>query len=81
MARASYSLQKYRKIPLESANGTTYTANIWHKTLSGTSEYILAADGIKLDWESADVQDKNSPILASKLTLDVMVANSTRKMK
>tara|TARA_R100000742_G_C4277798_1_gene99969 strand:- start:488 stop:2959 length:2472 start_codon:yes stop_codon:yes gene_type:complete len=79
MARAAYGLQIYRVIPLESANGTTYTARIWTTYSGGSSEYKLASNGLKLDWESADVQDKNSPILASKLTLDVLVENLTQE--
>ncbi|HAW03290.1 MAG TPA: hypothetical protein DCW83_01310, partial [Saprospirales bacterium] len=73
MARASYNLQIFKTIPLESANGTTYTARIWTSYSGGTDEWKLASNGLKLDWESASVQDKNSPILASKLTLDVLV--------
>jgi len=73
MARASYNLQIFKTIPLESANGTTYTATIWTSYSGGSGEWKLASNGLKLDWESADVQDKNSPILASKLTLDVLV--------
>ena len=35
---------------------------------------------MKLDWQSANVQDKNSPILTSKLTLDVMVEDLTQEV-
>ena len=79
MARASYGLQILKTIPLESANGTTYTATIWTSYEGGSGEWRLASDGLKLDWESADVQDKNSPILASKLTLDIMVEDLTQE--
>ena len=79
MARAAYALQILKTIPLESANGTTYTATIWTSYSGGSGEWRLASDGLKLDWESADVQDKNSPILASKLTLDIMVEDLTQE--
>ena len=68
MARADYGLQIYKTVPLESANGTTYTATIWIAGSGSSGDWKLASNGLKLDWESADVQDKNSPILASKLT-------------
>jgi len=79
MARAAYALQILKTIPLESANGTTYTATIWIAGTGSSGDWRLASDGLKLDWESADVQDKNSPILASKLTLDVMVEDLTQE--
>ena len=81
MARAPYALQIYRLIPLESANGTTYTATIWTTYAAGSAEYRLAANGLKIDWESDSVQDKNSPILASKLTMDVMVEDATQELE
>ena len=81
MARASYALQLIKTIPLESANGTTYTATIWTAYTGTPSEWRLASNGLKLDWESANVQDKNSPILASKLTLDVMVEDLTQEVE
>ena len=73
MARASYNLQVFKTIPLQSANGTDYTARIWTSYDGGSAEWKLNSNGLKLDWESANVQDKSSPILASKLTLDVLV--------
>jgi len=79
MARASYNLQIFKTIPLESANGTTYTATIWIAGTGSSGEWKLASNGLKLDWESASVQDKNSTILASKLTLDVLVENLTQE--
>jgi hypothetical protein len=79
MARAAYALQILKTIPLESANGTTYTATIWIAGTGSSGDWRLASDGLKLDWESADVQDKNSPILASKLTLDVLVEDLTQE--
>ena len=79
MARASYNLQIFKTIPLESANGTTYTATIWIAGTGSSGEWKLASNGLKLDWESASVQDKNSPILASKLTLDVLVEDLTQE--
>ena len=81
MARPPYALQIYRLIPLESANGTTYTATIWTTYSGGSAEYRLAANGLKIDWESASVQDKNSPILASKLTMDVMVEDAAQALE
>ena len=80
MARTPYALNIYKIIPLESANGTTYTAKIWTTYGSGTDELRLASNGLKLDWESANVQDKNSQILASKLTLDVLVEDLTQEI-
>jgi len=79
MARASYNLQIFKTIPLESANGTTYTATIWTSYSGGSDEWKLDSNGLKLDWESASVQDKNSPILASKLTLDVLIEDSDQE--
>ena len=79
MARASYNLQIFKTIPLESANGTTYTATIWIAGTGSSGEWRLASNGLKLQWESARVQDKNSPILASKLTLDVLVEDLTQE--
>ena len=79
MARADYGLQIFKTVPLESANGTTYTATIWIAGSGSSGDWKLASNGLKLDWESADVQDKNSPILASKLTLDVMVEDLTQE--
>jgi len=60
MARAAYALQILKTIPLESANGTTYTATIWIAGTGSSGDWRLASDGLKLDWESADVQDKFS---------------------
>ena len=80
MARLPYSLQIHKTIPLESANGTTYTAKIWTTYSGGTDEWILASNGLKIDWESANIQDKNSPILASKLTLDVLVEDLVQEL-
>ncbi len=79
MARAAYNLQVFRKVSLESSNGSSYQAKIWTSYAAGTSEWKLAPSGLKLDWESANVQDKNSPILASKLTLDVLVEDLTQE--
>ena len=59
MARSSYNLQIFKTIPLESANGTTYTARIWTSYSGGVGEWKLASNGLKLDWESTNVQDKN----------------------
>ena len=79
MARAAYSLQVFRKVQLESSNGSSYQAKIWTSYAGGSDEWKLAPAGLKLDWESSNVQDKNSPILASKLTLDVLVEDLTQE--
>ena len=79
MARAAYNLQVFKKVTLTSANETTYQARIWTSYASGAGEWKLAPNGLKLDWESASVQDKNSPILASKLTLDVLVEDLSQE--
>ena len=81
MARTPYALQLIKTIPLESANGTTYTARIWTSYSGTPSEWRLAGNGLKLDWESASVQDKNSLILASKLTLDVLVEDLVQEVE
>jgi len=78
MARAAYNLQVFKKVQLESSNGSSYQAKIWYST-ADSGEWRIAPNGFKLDWESADVQDKNSTILASKLTLDVLVETSTQE--
>ena len=78
MARSSYSLQIFKTINLKSLNGSTYSARIWYSS-ANTGEWRIAQNGLKLDWESENVQDKNSPILASKLTLDVLVEDSTQE--
>ena len=79
MARADYDLQVFKKVILDSSNGSSYQARIWTSYSGGTGEWKLASNGLKLDWETASVQDKNSPILASKLTLDVLVENLTQE--
>ena len=79
MARAAYDLQVFRKVILESSNGSKYQARIWTSYSGGSSEWKLAPNGLKLDWESANVQDKNSSILASKLTLNVLVEDLTQE--
>ena len=79
MARAAYDLQVFRKVILESSNGSKYQARIWTSYAGGSSEWKLAPNGLKLDWESANVQDKNSSILASKLTLNVLVEDLTQE--
>ena len=73
MARTPYGLSEYASITVQSMNNTTYTAEIWWTGTANTFEWTLASNGITIDWESAKVQDKNSPILASKLMLNVMV--------
>ncbi len=78
MARPDYDLQIQKTITLESSNGTVYTARIWGAYSGDLEDWRLSSNGIRLDWETAEVQDKNSPILASKLTLDVLVENATQ---
>jgi len=79
MARTSYNLNKLKTITLQSFVGTDYTASIWTAYTGSTSNWSLSTNGLKLDWESAEAQDKNSPILASKLTLDVLVEDLTQE--
>ena len=79
MARTSYNLNKLKTITLQSSVGTDFTAYIWTAYSGSTSNWSLATNGLKLDWESAEAQDKNSPILASKLTLDVLVEDATQE--
>lgn len=78
MARSAYNLEIFKKIDLKSINDSTYSARIWYST-AHSGEWRIAPNGFKLNWESSDVQDKNSPILASKLTLDVLVEDSTQE--
>ena len=73
MARTPYGLSEYAQIQVKSMNDTTYTATIWWTGTGGSNEWVLGADGLTIDWETSQVQDKNSPILASKLTLNLMV--------
>ena len=81
MARASYNLNKLKTITLQSSNGTDYTAFIWTSYSGTTSEWILDSNGLILNWESAESQDKNSPILASKLNLKVIVEDASQELE
>jgi hypothetical protein len=79
MARTPYGLSEYATITVKSMNDTTYTASIWWTGTGGSNEWVLGADGLTIDWESAQVQDKNSPILASKLTLNLLIQDLTQE--
>lgn len=79
MARTPYGLSEYAQIKVNSLNNTTYTATIWWTGTGATNEWILGDDGMKIDWETSQVQDKNSTILPSKLTLNLLIEDLTQE--
>ena len=67
MARTPYGLSKYATATVKSLNGSEYIASIWWTGTGAAKVWTLSSNGMNLNWESEKVQDKNSPILASKL--------------
>ena len=46
MARADYDLQVFKKVILDSSNGSSYQARIWTSYSGGTGEWKLASNRI-----------------------------------
>ena len=80
MARTPYGLSKYATATVKSLNGSEYIASIWWNGQGAGKVWTLSSNGMNLNWESEKVQDKNSPILASKLTMEVMVENLDQQL-
>ena len=77
MARTPYGLNEYATSTIKSSNGTTYTATLWWNGPSGApQDWTLGPSGAEINYESATVDDKNSPILTSNLSFPVMVENA-----
>tara|TARA_R110002051_G_scaffold28232_2_gene67412 strand:+ start:268 stop:2688 length:2421 start_codon:yes stop_codon:yes gene_type:complete len=80
MARLPYGLSEYANSTIESSNGTTYTATLWWNGPSGApKDWTLGPSGAEINYESATVDDKNSPILTSNLKFPVMVEDSSQQ--
>jgi len=81
MARAAYGLSEYATSTIESMNGTTYTLTIWTTIATGSpASWTLGEQGAQISYETESQDDKNSPILTSKLTIPIMVENDTMKI-
>jgi len=80
MARTPYGLSKYATATVKSLNGSEYIASIWWTGTGASKVWNLSSNGLNLNWESEKVQDKNSPILASKLTMEVMVEDLDQQL-
>tara|TARA_R110002167_G_scaffold50874_1_gene147769 strand:+ start:1859 stop:4267 length:2409 start_codon:yes stop_codon:yes gene_type:complete len=80
MARLPYDLSEYATTNIKSYNGASYTASIWWTGTGAGETWTLGSNGISINWETEKVQDKNSPILASKLTMDLMVEDLTQEI-
>ena len=80
MARDPYNLNQYATFTVKSYNGDQYNCAILWTGTANTRTWTLAKDGLKLSWESEKAQDKNSPILASKCTLSLMVTDGAMQL-
>tara|TARA_R100000655_G_scaffold4610_2_gene14911 strand:- start:200 stop:2629 length:2430 start_codon:yes stop_codon:yes gene_type:complete len=79
MARASYSLRKYATSAIKSSNGTNYTLSFWDQLSGGSETWTLGASGLQINYETAEVQNKNSSILTSKATIPLMIENLSQE--
>ena len=79
MARADYDLNEYASWQVKSYNGDSYTCKLWWIGTGASQTWIQAKDGMKLQWECENSQDKNSPILASKCTMSIMVESLSQQ--
>lgn len=80
MARPAYGLNKYATFTVKSYNGDQYNCTVWWTGTANTRVWTLAKDGMKISYESEKAQDKNSPILASKCTLNLMVTDPAQQI-
>lgn len=80
MARPPYALNKYATFTVKSYNGDTNNCTIWWTGTANTRVWTLAKDGLKISYESEKSQDKNSPILASKCTINLMVTDGALQL-
>lgn len=77
MARASYDLIVNKTANFKSLNGTEYTCQIWWNSTSGGQDFNIGSDGVQITYETDGQYGKNSPILASKCTIPIIIENLT----
>ena len=73
MARSAYQLKVYAQTPIESMNGTTYTLNVWTTISTSPKNWTISSEGAVISYETDSQDDKNSPILSSKITVPFLV--------
>ena len=80
MARDPYELNEYATATIKSSNGTLYTATLWWNSSGAGNVWTLGPSGAEINYESATVDDKNSPILTSSLSFPVIVENLSQQI-
>lgn len=76
MARADYDLKGLSVGTVKSYNGTEYTVNFLWTGVDLSYDLRFDADGIEIEYETENQKTKDSYILSSKCTLDVLIKDT-----